>query len=413
MALETTRSLGQLKQECKKLNIKVELSQPREKKEDYIWALRKHFIAELYDNKLPVELEMMLSLDCPMLCKRYQELKPLEQENLWTGKEWYVEQKIDGVRMLLFSLTEKFDMYSRNLSVKDYLPVSYSDTIWTGYVDRSKLKHKFLLDSEIICTNPRVDTILKSKGVVTETGLQAVTAVLAMDPVQSHELQKTTAPLKFMVFDCLWFDGEWLLDKPLHMRRKYMKEAVEDLKQAGLNVGVPASTYKNRKAFYNAVIEAKKEGVVFKNLTAPYTATSSRKRDGWIKLKGSMSERLGGEVDAYITGFVDADPTRGWSEYIGGLEVSVLLRGKDGELKPHHIASVSNVPLETRKQMTKIVDGKPTLKEEYYGRVVEIDGQCVTSRAKRFKHAVLVQWRPDRSPETCIIEEEFLDSMII
>ena len=109
MALETTRSLGQLKQECKRLTLKVEVSQPREKKEDYIRALRNHFIEKLYNNQLPQELEMMLSLDCPMLCKRYQELKEHEQEELWTGRNWYIEQKIDGVRMVKFFLGQGFD----------------------------------------------------------------------------------------------------------------------------------------------------------------------------------------------------------------------------------------------------------------------------------------------------------------
>jgi len=412
MALETTRSLGQLKAECKKLNLTVDIGK-KERKEDYIRALRNYHIEVTHNNSIPKSLELMLEIDCPMLCKRYQELKEHEQDALWNSPEWYVEKKIDGARMVMFKVDESLDFYSRNLSVTDYLPVSYSSKIWTGYADLTKISSKFILDSEIVCTNSNVSTILGNKGVVTETGLQATTALLALNDEQSHELQKSEAPLQFMIFDCLWFNGEWLLDKPLRERRKYMKQAYAELKEAGVNVALPPSSYKNRKAFYNYCIKSGGEGVVFKNINSPYIATTSRRRDGWIKLKRTTSEALGDTIDGYISGFVQADPNKSWSDLIGGLEVSVTLRLNDGTEVEHMIARVSNIPMELRQEMTTQIDNKPALKPEYYGKVVEVDGQCITSRAKRLKHAVLVRWRPDRSPDTCILDEDFLNSNIL
>lgn len=415
MSLETTRSLGQLKQECKELGLEVKVSYPREKKEDYIRALRQHHINVLYPNGLPKSLEMMLSIDCPMLCRRYQELKPDEQARLWDGKEYYAERKIDGARMVVFNVDGgPLNFFSRNLSVKDYLPSSYQDKILVEGVDTTKLKHTFIVDSEVVCKNPNISTILEGKGVVTETGLQATTAILACNQEQSHELQRTEAPLTFMVFDCLYFDGQWLLDKPLIERRKFMKLAFEELREAGLRVESPEAVYKNRKAFYNYIIKSGGEGVVFKNLRGKYNATTSRPRDGWIKLKRSTSEALGDTIDGFVTGFVKADPTKGWADIIGGVEVSVLLRKDDGTTETHMIARVSNIPLEEKKKMTTLDEnGNPCLKQEYYGKVCEVDGQCITARVKRLKHAVLVRWRPDRSSETCVMDESFLNSMIL
>lgn len=415
MALETTRSLGQLKQECNMLGLEVKVSQPREKKEDYIKALRQHHIGILYPNGLPKSLEMMISLDCPMLCRRYQELKPQEQENLWTSPLYYAERKIDGARMVIFNVDNgPLNFFSRNLSVKDYLPSSYQDKILTEGVDFSKLKHQFIVDAEVVCKNPNVSTILEKKGVVTETGLQATTAILALNPEQSHELQRTEAPLTFMVFDCLFYDGKWLLDLPLKERRKYLKLAFAELKEAGLSVEAPEASYKNRKAFYNYIVKSGGEGVVFKNLMGKYNPTTSRPRDGWIKLKRSTSEALGDTIDGFITGFVKADPDKGWADVIGGIEVSVILKSESGEEKEHMIARVSNIPMEDKKKMTELgPDGTPQLKKEYYGKVVEVDGQCITARVRRLKHAVLVRWRPDRSASTCIMDESFLESMIL
>ena len=204
-----------------------------------------------------------------------------------------------------------------------------------------------------------------------------------------------------------------MLSKTLKDRRKFLKMAVEELKEAGFPYGIPQSSYKNRKAFYNYVVKSGGEGVVFKNLFGKYNATTSRPRDGWIKLKRSTSEALGDTIDAYVSGYVEADPSKGWANLIGGLEVSVTLQMEDGSQKEHMIARVSNIPMVEREKMTEIVDGKPVLKKEYYGRVVEVDGQCITSRANRLKHAVLVQWRPDRSAESCVMQESFLKSMIL
>ena len=69
--------------------------------------------------------------------------------------------------------------------------------------------------------------------------------------------------------------------------------------------------------------------------------------------------------------------------------------------------------MELRQKMTELVDGEPVLKKEWYGQVAEVDGVCVSGRARRLKHARLINWRPDRSPDTCIMSEEFLNSMIL
>ena len=205
MPLEVLRSLSQLRQECSVKGINVEISSPREKKEDYVLALRDYYIQENYGGKLPRALELMLQIECPMLCKRYPEPKPEEQEAIWEGKEWYLERKIDGVRMVHFFVDGDFDFYSRNLSVTDYLPTSYRATIDTAHVDRSKIKDEFIIDAELECTSAQVSTLLEKRGVVTETQLAAVTAILAMEPARSIELQRAEGKLRSVAFDCIWW----------------------------------------------------------------------------------------------------------------------------------------------------------------------------------------------------------------
>ena len=136
-------------------------------------------------------------------------------------------------------------------------------------------------------------------------------------------------------------------------------------------------------------------------------------------MKRTMSEAremfgLGDTIDAFVTGFEPADETKGFAGMVGCLEFSCYLRDAQGNTKPHMIARVSNIPLDLRKEITDHDEnGNPILKKEVYGRVAEIDGQCVTARALRLKHAVLVNWRPDRDESTCVMDEDFLKSMIL
>ena len=104
MAIETIKTLDQLKQECKNLGIEVKIDK-KEKKEYYIRALRNFYLQRYYGSldSIPSDLQFILSIDSPMLCKRYQQCKKEMQDKLWVdNNEYVIEEKLDGVRMLLY-----------------------------------------------------------------------------------------------------------------------------------------------------------------------------------------------------------------------------------------------------------------------------------------------------------------------
>lgn len=245
-----------------------------------------------------------------------------------------------------------------------------------------------------------------------------MTALLSMNSEDSLRIQEEeNCPLELRVFDVLWWNGEWIYNKPLIERIPYIVEAVKQLQDAGVKCRRPYSSYSNKKAFYKAMIAAGAEAGVLKNLHSPYVPTSSRKKDGFVKVKRTMSETMQDEgisdgIDAFVTGFEPGDESKGWAGLVGALEFSVYLK-KDGEQKLHKIARITNIPMELRKRITEVVDGQPVLKKDWYGKVAEIDGQCVSARSYRLKHARLIQWRNDRSEDTCVMDEDFLKSMIL
>ena len=146
MAISTQRSLSQLKKECEKLGLSVEKSGTRESKTDYILALREFHLNRMYPEGLPRDLELILQIESPMLCQRFNVLSQAEQDNIWQSDQWILEQKEDGVRMNMLFVDEEnpsWSFFSRNISVSDFLPIQYRDNIWMGDIDTSKIKDRF------------------------------------------------------------------------------------------------------------------------------------------------------------------------------------------------------------------------------------------------------------------------------
>jgi len=420
MAYAISRTLAELKQECRDLNINVEI-EGRETKADYVEALQESYLCSKHNSNPSKHLRLRMNLESPMLAQRYKVLKDEEQQELWQDKNrWYFEKKMDGVRMLMVYTSEVFDFFSRNLSVEDYLPISYQDTVNTAYIDKSVIKDDFILDTEVISLEDNINTAEHtSGGVITETQLQAITAMLALEGPKSIAIQKELDnPIKFYAFDCIWWNGEWLMDKSLRERRKYLRKAIQQLKDAGVKIDLPPASISNKKAFYRAIVKGGGEGVISKNINYEYIPTSSRRREGWIKIKRSMAktlemEGIGDTIEAFVSGFDPGDPEKDWAGMVGAIHFSVYLESGD-DYKEHKIAKVSGIPMELREEITEVDEmANLRMKRGFYGRVASIDGQCVTARAKRLKHAVIDQWRPDKSPEDCTMERDFLESMIL
>lgn len=412
MAIETLRTLGQLKTECQQKGIQVKIN-GKEKKEDYVKALRSYWLERYYQGNVPWDLSKMLEIDCPQLCRRYQECKPDQQKAFWIDNNEYVaEEKIDGNRMLIFwdSNKKEFSFYSRNNSVKDFLPVCYKDKILvTGQgFDYPK---SFILDSEVISSNPNISTVLDKKGVVCATQLQSTTALLALNSQETLQIQKEF-PLKFIIFDCLYHDG-WQINTAWRNRRCFVDNIVPIMIQSGFTCKQNPFVRVNKRDFYDQIIARSGEGVVFKNINAKYHACTSRTVDQ-VKLKRSVKDSLLSDIDAFVTGFTESKEGKSWQDLVGGLEFSVRMKKKSGEVVTHVIGCAANIPLELRKKITVLdSEGKPTLDPSWYGKVATLTGQNISARARRLQHCVVVCWRPDKDISGCqVIDEEEIDKMI-
>ena len=416
MAIECARRIDYLDSLCRELGLEVKQAGNKLRKDDYVRALRNHFLLEKYGSidNIPWSMKFMLSIECLQLCRRIQTLKESDQQKVWESADWIAEEKVDGNRMaLLWDADEKqFHFFSRNNSMVDYLPQDYKDTIYIT-ADNFDYDKNFVLDAEVISTSPNIET----NDTQCLTQLQSTSALLALNPDDSIAIQRND-PLKFIVFDCLYHDESYM-DKPWIERHKQTELLCNILKEYNfnceLNPVIENTEYnKNKKReFFDELIDNQKEGIVLKNKYAKYHATSSRTID-CVKVKRSTSDSLTNDIDAFITDYVVGnDDTRNENMVVGFI-FSVRLEKEDGTIVNHNIAVCSNISDCIKEDATVIDDnGNVSLNNDYYFRVATLKGQNISARNMRLTHAVIDTWRLDKSADGCeILKESELKKLI-
>ena len=415
MSISCGRRIDYLQNQCNSLGITVTPAGRKLMKDDYVIALRNYFIKEKFGSieNIPWSLKFMLSIETPQLCRRIKDLKPEQQRLVWDSKDWIAEEKIDGCRMLIVwdASEKKFHFYSRNNSVEDYLPQDYTDTVLVTAKDFD-YAYNFVLDCEVISTDPEAETNVRCL-----TQLQSTTAILALNPADSIEVQKRS-PLKFIVFDCL-HDKDRLIDSVWTVRHNHAKKLSNMLNKSGFCCDinpVVENTDKYPEAkhdFYDRIVSNNGEGIVLKNKNAVYHATSSRTID-CVKVKRSTTDSIASDIDAFVTDYVVGNDDTRNANMVVGFVFSIKMEKDDGTIVTHPIATCSNVSDYIKEDATIIADdGSVKLNPDYYGKVATVKGQNVSARSLRLTHSVIEQWRPEKNPEGCeIIKESFLRSLI-
>ena len=410
------------------------------KKEDLISPIRDYNLIARYGSldNVPEHLKMMLSIKSPMLAGRIDSFKAEQQEEVWESDDWDLEQKLNGVRCFLINDGTGLHMYSRHNSDVDLLPICFTDRILLpNNFDVSAVIHTFMLDCEITSDNSNICTILEGSGVETVTQLQAVTSILGSLPDRALQIQReNNLYLVFNGFDCIFYDGKWIMSEPLYVRREIAESIISSLSSLGFNVRKVVHSNKNKKQFFKSFIDAGLEGVVAKRLSGKYIADTTRNFNGWVKIKrglksiiskefdvgssfslddadfGSFDDILGGvsfgdTLDVFVTGFEPGTKGSAFEGLVGSVAVSAFVRKSDGSLEQRELGKFSGISMNERTNMTEIINGEPNLKPEYYGRCVEVDAQQITKNG-RFQHCVFQRWRFDKNKDSCIIDEDFL-----
>lgn len=349
-----------------------------------------------------------------------------------------------------------------------------------------KFNVRFILDGEITVESPDGSEVLDYEGSHYDNVEDFLQAVLGSLPARAKAFQLKGYALKFNIFDVLYYENKpegepplldfnYFNDKdltqdeikwvethyaqylttsgftlgkripkllyrylydlrkapkydirrlPFYKRRQARKILVNYLQKANLNFEEIAGEDVYKTAYLDEVLSAGFEGVVIKNLDAPYISAlkSSRTHKACMKVKQSISELIDNldkvdDFDVFITG-ANPPKSKDIKDMIGSLSCSVYIKEPDGETVIHEIANISGIPHEWKRELACIgEDGKITLNPKYLDKVIAIDGMALSHASLRFQHAVLKEKNglvfKDKNPSDCVWDREELEKMIM
>jgi len=368
-----------------------------------------------------------LKADTPCLAYRYDELKPDAQKAMFTDRKYLFYEKENGCRVWFIHFKGSTYLYSRNYSDKDCGLLDYWGNIAQDiHFDADDV---FAIDAEIKY-EPDVNLFaeLKEYGIETESKLEAISALLQMRSAMALEIQRKYKAksgkdlITFRMIHPLYYKGKNYLKKKLGEGIDDYKEVITHAQAHGLNLQ-PIRRFRGSKegkeAFLQSILDLGGEGIVAHNREAMYNTSENRDKDTWIKLKRSVGsssrkEGMGDTIDAFITGFKMSNENAGNAGLIGSFEVSCYIRRADGSSYKHVIAFLPNIEKTMKEECTVMdADGKPTLAQDFYGLVVEVDGQAISAVSRRLTHPRMLRMRFDKTKEECIYSEDWIKSQMV
>jgi len=363
------KKLSELIGECREKGIPVP-DDAKVSKEDLICKLANYHIE--HNPNGPSALEQV----SPQLARDITELPEKEREEALKGDRFACGEKKNGIRGILHIRPEGNRFTSRNRCSDTYLLNELTENIphlcnlgmrqWEGSI----------FDGELYLPNDfvRLDSFTSA--------LEAASALLHCSPEKARQFQESTGQkIHYHIFDVLKADSKDLRPLSFKNRLQYLNEFRGYIKSSGRDqfIQFEGLVFKDKDQYFKEIIKAGGEGIVLKDLEAPYFPGA--RSFSWLKLKRSDT------VDAIIIGY---DRGKEWEKkgLIGSIELGVF--DENGDLRS--IGRVSSLSLQRRTRMTEMVEGIPALRKEYLGTVVECRFQELNKNLKG-RHLQILSFR--------------------
>lgn len=193
------------------------------------------------------------------------------------------EAKYDGFRIQVHKEGDRIELFSRRLEKTTPM----FPEIVAGA--RKQLKGDVILEGEALSYNEETGEYLSFQETMRRKRKHGV-AEAAKD-----------LPLRLFAFDILYLDGEDLTGVPYGERRKRLENALRPGPAMVPAEARPVSTPKELRDFFEKCVAAGLEGVIAKDLKAPYVAGA--RKFAWVKMKRSYQGEMADTVDLAVVGY--------------------------------------------------------------------------------------------------------------
>ena len=206
------------------------------------------------------------------------EKAPDLEKALESAKEPAIEIKYDGMRTLVQKDKDKIWLFTRRL-----------ENVTKQFPDLVELCRKNIKAER---------AILEGETLGIKDGKPIPFQEFSKRIHRKYDIEKVgkEIPIQIDLFDCLLVDGEQLLEKSFLERRKKLEEIVSPIEgKFQLAEQIRTTDLKKAEEFYNKALDSGQEGVMVKNLSAPY---QPGKRVGYMYKVKPEKESL----DLVVTG---------------------------------------------------------------------------------------------------------------
>ena len=320
------------------------------------------------------------------------------------GKPAAIEHKYDGFRMVISKSKGEFRLFTRRM---EEFTKQFPDVIEAAkkYVRADS----FIIDTEVVGYDPK-------------TGKSKPFQAMSQRIKRKYDIDKLIKelPVEINAFDVLYLNGKSVMKKPFVERRKLLKEIImERDKKIRLAVQLVTDDLKKAEEFYKNALKIGEEGIIMKNLNAPYK--QERKVGYIIKLKPEMkdldlvivgAEYGSGKRAGWLTSYYVACFDKDNEDYLEVGKVSSGLKEKESEVD-------GNITYEEMSKLLKplIKEGKGTyvkIKPEVVVSVLyqEIQKSPAYNSGYALRFPRITAYRPDRTKKEITTLKEIKEAMI-
>ena len=247
----------------------------------------------------------------------FKPVRPALAERLTTAEEILermhgitaVEQKYDGFRVQVHKNKDAVKLFSRRLENTTEM---FPDLVKA--VRDEVHSNSIIFEGEALAFN--------------ESTFEYLPFQETIQRKRKHDIDKMAEelPLHLFVFDLLYNDGKDMLTEPYEKRREMIEKLLGKGKLITPTTKITTKSSKELDEFFAKSIENGLEGIVAKDLKAPYIAGA--RKFSWIKLKRSYRAKLSDSLDLVILGYYLGRGSRAEFKF-GGLLCGVYNKKRD------------------------------------------------------------------------------------
>ncbi|MDD3083967.1 MAG: ATP-dependent DNA ligase [Candidatus ainarchaeum sp.] len=242
-------------------------------------------------------------------------IRPTAAERLPSAKEIIkklgkcaVEAKYDGFRILISKDDNEIKIFSRQ---SENITKMFPEIIEAVKQLKSK---KLFIEGEALAFNEETNEYYPFQ--------------ITIQRKRKYDVEKKAKeyPLQLFLFDIVYLEGKNLMEKPFKERRKILESIIKENEIIKLSEMKIINSAKELEKFFEEKISQGLEGIMAKDLDAPYIAGA--RKFSWIKLKRSYKGNLDDTLDLVIIGYYTGKGKR--TQFgLGALLVAAYNKEKD------------------------------------------------------------------------------------